>query len=151
MPGGRSLAMGQYYAHPQNSFWPIMGQVFDFDPCLSYPQRVSALLASGVALWDVMQFCSRSSSLDADIVETSIVANDIASFLTANGRIERLYFNGSRAEQAFKKYVLPTLTGTTQMLPTVRLPSTSPAHASLSVSEKLAIWRQIAESSVRTV
>ena len=148
MPGARSLAMGQYYAHPQNSFWLIMGQVFDFDPCLSYSLRVSALLASGVALWDVMQFCSRSSSLDADIVETSIVANDIASLLASHCRIERLYFNGAKAEQVFRKYVLHSLIGTAQKLPSVRLPSTSPAHARLSVPEKLAIWRQIAASSV---
>ena len=36
MPGTDSLAAAQYYAHPRNAFWPIMGALFGAGPELTY-------------------------------------------------------------------------------------------------------------------
>ncbi|HRE16124.1 MAG TPA: DNA-deoxyinosine glycosylase, partial [Rhodocyclaceae bacterium] len=43
MPGQASLSATQYYAHPRNAFWPIMGALVDAGPELPYPRRVERL------------------------------------------------------------------------------------------------------------
>lgn len=141
MPGKVSLARQQYYAHPQNLFWRFMGQLFGAGPELAYAQRLQILQENGVALWDVLKECYRESALDSDIVEASIIANDFDDFLAQHPEIERIYFNGTKAEQAFRKYVLPRLAHTG--LKMVKLPSTSPANASIPSMEKLEAWRQV--------
>ncbi len=147
MPGKRSLDMGQYYAHPQNTFWPIMGHLFTFDPCEPYPVRVAALTAAGIAVWDVMKYCSRKSSLDADIIDSSIVPNDFQLFLDHHVGIKRIFFNGLTAEKTFLMHVKPTMNQILQGIPCRRLPSTSPAHASLSFTDKMKAWSIVARNS----
>lgn len=141
MPGAASLTAGCYYAHPRNAFWPIMGALLGFSPQLPYPQRLLALQSAGVALWDVIAVCQREGSLDADIVPQSVAANDFTGFFAAHRQIGHVYFNGSAAEQAFRRHVLhrPGLPA----LEYHRLPSTSPAHAALSHDRKLADWSVI--------
>jgi TDG/mug DNA glycosylase family protein len=86
------------------------------------------------------------SALDSDIVEATIIANDFAGFLSRHPGIQRIFFNGTKAEQAFRKYVLPELAMHDIRLQ--RLPSTSPANASIPVARKLEDWRQISRQSV---
>jgi hypoxanthine-DNA glycosylase len=143
MPGKQSLEIYQYYAHSQNAFWPIMSHLFNFSVKESYSARVSALIAAEVAVWDVMMYCSRKSSLDSDIVESSIIPNDIELFLNKHVGIKRIYFNGTKAEQSYLKYVKPTLNRQLQGLAYLRLPSTSPAYAGLSFTDKLEKWSRI--------
>ncbi|HBR97133.1 MAG TPA: DNA-deoxyinosine glycosylase, partial [Gammaproteobacteria bacterium] len=143
MPGKRSLTEQQYYAHPQNAFWRIAGQCLGFSPDLQYAERCQSLRAAGAALWDVLAACERPSSLDADIVEDSIVANDFARFLAEDTRITAVYFNGAKAETSFRRHVLPTLSNAQSAITLQRLPSTSPAHASLRYADKLAAWRVV--------
>ena len=69
MPGEASLKAGQYYAHPRNAFWHIMGVLFGAGPSLPYQSRVTILQSVGVALWDSLQACIRPGSLDASIKE----------------------------------------------------------------------------------
>ena len=145
MPGVASLRAGQYYAHPQNRFWAIMGRLLGFDPVkMPYDQRVDSLNRAGIALWDVLQSCERAGSLDSSIRRETQVVNDFPGFLAAHSKICRIYFNGAHAEQTFRRYVRPLLPDETS-LALIRLPSTSPAHASLSFDDKLAVWRQIVE------
>lgn len=136
MPGKESLRQNQYYAHPQNTFWKIMGELIGAQPSLPYAQRLAILRSSGIALWDVLASCEREGSLDADIrAET---ANDFATFFVQHPYITKVCFNGSKAEQSFRKFVLGK-----QRLPPlqfVRLPSTSPAHAGMHYEEKLKTW-----------
>ena len=62
MPGLKSLQAGQYYAHPQNRFWPFMGQLVGAGPDLPYPERCRRLARAGIALWDVLSCCERPGS-----------------------------------------------------------------------------------------
>lgn len=142
MPGAASLAAQQYYAHPRNAFWPIMGQLFDFTTDLPYPQRLMQLQAQGIGLWDVLQSCERQGSLDSAIrAETP---NDFASLLQQQPQIRALAFNGAKAAQSFRKLVLPTL-APEQVPALMQLPSTSPAHASLNLTNKLKAWQSICQ------
>lgn len=145
MPGTASLEVLEYYAHKQNAFWRIMGDLFGAGRALPYGERLAKLQAAGVALWDVIAACEREGSLDADIVGASVRANDFSSFFADHPGIEQVYFNGAAAEQAFRRNVLPGLGG--RHLRLCRLPSTSPAHASLSYEEKLAAWSVLVTAS----
>jgi TDG/mug DNA glycosylase family protein len=140
MPGVRSLAARQYYAHPQNAFWKILGEVFGFDPTLEYPERVRRLTAARVAVWDVLQSCEREGSLDTAIDSASAVPNDFAGFFHRHPLVRVVCFNGGTAERYFQRKVLPDLSHREE-LRYLRLPSTSPAHAGLPYVEKLARWR----------
>src|SRR4029450_819540 len=95
MPGKASLRAKQYYAHPQNAFWRIIAALLELDPAPPYEVRVEALAGRGIALWDVMKSCTRESSLDSDVVESSIVPNAFPSFLRAHPRIRTVCFNGA--------------------------------------------------------
>ena len=140
MPGVASLAAGEYYAHPRNRFWPIMAALVGFDPEAGYPRRARAIARAGIAVWDVVASCIRPGSLDAAIVDDSIVANDFAAFLGRYRRIERVCFNGRRAEAAWRRHVLERLPAARQLEYRL-LPSTSPAHAGMGYRDKLRIWR----------
>ena len=139
MPGLASLAAGQYYAHPQNAFWRIMGQSLGFAPDAPYPERVLALQRRGIAVWDVLQFCERPGSLDSAIVRGSEVANEFPDFLRRCPGMRTILFNGTTAEAAFRRHCRVLLDD--PQIAFVRLPSTSPAHASLRFEAKLAAWR----------
>ncbi len=142
MPGAASLAAQQYYAHPRNAFWPIMGQLFGFAADLPYAERLMQLRARGIGLWDVLQSCERQGSLDSAIRAEQ--PNDFASLLQQQPGIRALAFNGAKAAQSFRKLVLPSLQ--TQPLPVLlNLPSTSPAHAALNQADKLRVWQQLCE------
>ena len=139
MPGKASLQAQQYYAHPRNGFWPVMGALLGFDARAPYAERTGQLCGRGVALWDVLQSCTRSSSLDSDIDTASIVVNDFAAFFAAHPQVHTVCFNGSLAAQLYRRHVQgPPLVQ-------LRLPSSSPAHAALSWQAKAAAWRPLAE------
>lgn len=140
MPGAVSLAQQQYYAHPRNAFWPIMTQLAGFNLNLPYADRITALNSAGVALWDVIGRCQRSGSLDSAIRNEQV--NDFAGFFAARPELLAIGFNGGKAWQSFKRHVLP-LGIVPAQLQLLSLPSTSPAHAALSFSEKQQQWQQL--------
>jgi hypoxanthine-DNA glycosylase len=137
MPGKKSLQESQYYAHPSNAFWKIMGELVGAKPDISYEDRLRILKSSGIALWDVLASCERKTSLDSHIRNES--ANDFTLFFARHPHITQVFFNGSKAEQCFRKFVQDK-----QALPPLRfyrLPSTSPAHAGMRYEDKLHAWR----------
>lgn len=136
MPGKASLVADEYYAHPRNAFWTIMGALFGAGPQLPYPKRVDRLLANGIAVWDVLAQCERPGSLDAAIVGGSEKVNDLPGLIAQLPRLHRVCFNGATAETYFRRLIVPR-----PNLDYRRLPSTSPAHAALRPEEKLALWR----------
>lgn len=142
MPGKVSLRERQYYAHPQNAFWRIMGEILGFDPASPYDARVASVRSAGIAIWDVLKSCMRESSLDSAIDVSSVVPNDFAALLAEHRRIRRICFNGAKAEALYMKHVRPRLAANPNVQH-LRLPSTSPANAALSLPEKLRAWRAI--------
>ncbi|OFZ98335.1 MAG: DNA-deoxyinosine glycosylase [Betaproteobacteria bacterium RIFCSPLOWO2_02_FULL_62_17] len=145
MPGRASLAAGQYYAHGQNAFWRVISELLRLDAVTPYERKVQALKAARIAVWDVLRSCTREGSLDARIERDSQVANDFRSFFRAHPGITRVFFNGAMAEACFKRHVLQNVDD--DSISYVRLPSTSPAHASLSFEQKLKAWRIIMAAS----
>lgn len=137
MPGAASLKAQQYYAHPRNSFWPIMARIAGFDAAAPYDARVEALTAAGIAVWDVLQSCVRSGSLDSSIQAGTRVSNNFSAFFAAHPGIRLVCFNGAEAQTSYDRHVLPH--HSVQGLRYVRLPSTSPAHA-VAFEHKLAAW-----------
>jgi len=142
MPGQASLAAGQYYAHPQNAFWRIIADLLRCDRASAYPARIAALRSARIALWDVLHSCAREGSLDAMIERDTQVANDFQTFFRKHGKIEHVFFNGAKAEACFRRHVLGKIS--TGPIAYERLPSTSPANASVSYEHKLRAWRLIA-------
>jgi len=144
MPGKVSLATGQYYAHPRNVFWTIMGELSGAHPGVPYRDRLKILRCSRIALWDVLGSCVRTGSLDSRIETDSVAPNDFKSFFLAHPNITQVFFNGAKAEQCFMKYVRPSLEPAP--LQYQRLPSTSPANAGISYAQKLLAWRSVIQS-----
>ena len=145
LPSAASLRAQQYYAHPRNAFWTIMRDIAGARG--DYASRCRALEECGIAVWDVLQRSVRPGSLDADIDMASAVPNDFAGFFAGHRQVRLVCFNGRKAQDMFCRLVLPGLS-----LPGVELtllPSTSPAHASLSFAGKLDTWRGIIEPQLR--
>jgi len=141
MPSIKSLEQQQYYAHPRNAFWPIMSELLNFDKTLSYEHRCQILIKNHIAVWDAIKACQRQGSLDQSIDEASMLANDFQLFFQQHPHIEKIIFNGTKAEQVFNSHVLITLSEPQSMITRLRLPSTSPAHAAMTFEQKLTLWR----------
>jgi hypoxanthine-DNA glycosylase len=139
MPGVASLNAQQYYAHSRNAFWRLTGELYGFDPTTPYDERVAALGAAGVAVWDVLRSCRRVGSLDSAVERESMVANDFGALFTNYPTITHVGFNGAAAEKNYRRLVDPAA-DPDRALRYSRLPSTSPAHT-LRFEDKLAAWR----------
>jgi hypoxanthine-DNA glycosylase len=91
-------------------------------------------------LWDVLHKCRRAGSADSAIEPKSLVANDFAELFTDFPTITRVYFNGAKAAELYRR-----LAHHDERIHHQRLPSTSPAHV-MRPGAKLAAWRVIAAS-----
>lgn len=143
MPGRASLQAGQYYAHRHNAFWRIAADLLQLDPGAPYRTRAKALRAARIAVWDVLHSCVRPGSMDAMIVRDTEVANDFRRFFRTHRGITHVFFNGAKAEASFRRHVLPEIGATLRYK---RLPSTSPANASVPFARKRRAWRAILTS-----
>lgn len=109
---------------------------------LSYARRLSRLKARGVALWDVVASARRRGSLDSAIRHER--HNPVLELIRRT-RVRAVVFNGRKAADVYRRGVgvyPPGVSFTT-------LPSSSPAHASITRSRKAAAWRRIAASLER--
>ncbi|OBF75800.1 DNA-deoxyinosine glycosylase [Mycobacterium sp. 852002-51613_SCH5001154] len=136
-PSAQSLAVGQYYGNPRNAFWPITAELFGFDATAPYEARLVALQSAGVALWDVLRACRRAGSADAAIEPKSLAVNDFDGLFARYPTIARVYFNGAKAAELYRR-----LAEADERVEYRRLPSTSPANA-IRPGAKLAAWREI--------
>jgi TDG/mug DNA glycosylase family protein len=149
LPGRRSIEMQQYYAQPQNAFWRIMEALCGAGRRLDYAARLHKLQTSGIALWDVLAAGERRGSLDSAIVTSTIVVNDFARFFERHRHIGVICFNGRKAAELYRRWVLPTLPEAVAALEAHHLPSTSPAHAGRTFEQKLALWREALDGRLR--
>ena len=139
MPGIASLEAVQYYAHPRNAFWPIMGELFGVDADSDYATRIEQIRSQPLALWDTLKGCERPGSLDSSIRRDSVEANDIPGLLADYPGIAAVACNGAASADYFRKLVLPRLAP--DQVEWLKMPSTSPANAGMSFQQKLDTWR----------
>jgi hypoxanthine-DNA glycosylase len=133
-PSAASLAHRQYYAHPRNQFWPILGTVLG-EPLaqLPYDERLRRVLASRIGIWDVYAACQREGSLDSAIRRPRV--NDLQHLCEQAPKLARVLFNGRAAGRFAQVF---SAAGFMVAI----LPSTSPAFASLTLAQKMAAWRR---------
>ncbi|WP_334135230.1 DNA-deoxyinosine glycosylase [Tepidimonas sp.] len=134
-PSVASLQAGQYYAHPRNHFWTILGTLWDL-PLVQWPyeRRVNALLAHGLGLWDVYAECEREGSLDSAIRAPRL--NDLSRLRQYCPALQAVAHNGGESWRCAR--YTRTLGVAVQ-----RLPSSSPANASWSLPRKIAAWAEV--------
>lgn len=141
MPGVKSLEMQQYYAHPQNRFWKVMGLICKCENLhnLEYSEKLQTLLNNNIALWDVIKSCEREGSLDSNIEKE--IPNKIHALLKKYKNIEVICLNGNKSYSAFKKH-FPLLLEKYKCL---KMPSTSPANAKFRLENLYEEWKHIYE------
>lgn len=145
MPGVKSLEAQQYYAHPQNRFWPMMAHLLGEELPSAYEEKLAMLLRHHIALWDSIGSCEREGSLDSAIRHEQ--GNDFAALLQEYPGIRAIYFNGGKSAQAFKRYNKALLAR-----PDIAfhaMPSTSPANARWRLPMLEETWRKaLTESGI---
>jgi len=133
-PSVSSLAGRQYYGHPQNQFWRLLGALLGAPLAeMDYPDRKAALGRAGIAVWDVYASCERSGSLDSAI--RGARENDFRSLSKLAPALQRICFNGRTAARFEPR--LAELGYATSVLP-----SSSPAYT-LAFEKKLEAWRAV--------
>jgi len=138
-PGAASLAAQQYYAHPRNGFWRLVGALVGEDLySLPYADRLPRLLAHHIGLWDVLEACEREGSLDSAIRRPA--ANDFGRLQHLCPALETVGFNGQASGKFAPQFAAHGYR-------TIVLPSSSPAHMAMTFEQKLAVWRQLAGGS----
>ena len=139
-PSATSLAKSQYYGHPQNQFWRLVGRVIDAPlVAMPYGSRIEVLLAHHIGLWDVIGRCERAGSLDSAIRNATRNRFQRVTHIAAG--LRRVCFNGKTAggfetlfaEQGYETFILP---------------SSSPANT-MPFSSKLRAWRRALKAGVR--
>jgi len=135
LPGDRSLAARQYYAHPQNQFWRLIAAVIARDdlPSLPYEARLAALRDARIGLWDAVASATRPGSSDAAIAHAE--PNDLATLAATLPDLRAIAFNGATAHRLGLRQ-LGTQASRWTILP---LPSSSPLHT-VGLPAKLPAW-----------
>jgi TDG/mug DNA glycosylase family protein len=134
MPGPESLRKEPYYANPSNQFWKIIYRILDEsdEPPSDYEETITFLKENGIALWDVLKSCEREGANDSKIKNGK--PNDFKSGQRKSLNLKRIFFNGKKAEQCFKKYGCP------EDVERIGLPSTSSANRRITLDEKVRRW-----------
>lgn len=138
LPSVKSREENFYYGHPRNRFWKLLALLFGAAEPRSVGEKKRLLLENGVALWDVVRACDIRRSADGSI--RNAVPNDIRPILEG-ADIRLICANGAKAKELYDRLLLP-LTGREA----IRLPSTSPANAAVSLEKLAEAWRIIKEN-----
>ncbi|MCI9427011.1 MAG: DNA-deoxyinosine glycosylase [Eubacterium sp.] len=136
-PSVKSREVQFYYGHPQNRFWKLLALLLQKKEPDGIEQKKEFLTKSHIAVWDVIESCDITGSSDSSIRNAKF--NDLDQILRS-ADIKAIYANGKKAEQLYRKHILP-LTGRD----IIGLPSTSPANAAFTMERLIQGWKQILE------
>lgn len=139
-PSVKSREQGFFYGHPQNRFWRVLAAVYGDEVPQTVEEKKEFLLQKGVAVWDVIASCEIQGSSDSSI--KNAVPADLSDIL-AHAPVRRIYVNGKKAEQLYRKYQ-EKQTG----IKAVCLPSTSPANAAWGIERLTEAWQVIRDEAV---
>jgi hypoxanthine-DNA glycosylase len=134
LPGEASLAAQRYYAHPANQFWRLAGGVIGRDlVVLDYPDRLDALLAAGIGLWDTVASATRRGSLDTAIRAAELAP--LAQLAAGLPALRAIGCNGATAARHGRPQMinLPDISF-------IQLPSSSPAYCAITLAQKQQAW-----------
>lgn len=136
LPGDKSLAENEYYAHPRNRFWRIIAEIIGYDFSTNYIEKLEMLRQNKIGVWDVVNSAKRTGSLDTNILDE--VPNDLEGFIEEHPKLKIIAFNGAKSQKLFDKYFTRKAT-----LKYLALPSTSPANAKMSFEIICQKWKEI--------
>jgi double-stranded uracil-DNA glycosylase len=139
LPGDASLAARQYYAHPTNQFWRLLGTAIgeELQP-LPYEQRLERLADRRIGLWDVIAAATRRGSLDQAIRLAE--HNQIEHLLRDFPDLSAIAFNGATAAAIGRKLIGEPPANLTL----VELPSSSAANTR-PFAAKAQGWSRLAQ------
>jgi hypoxanthine-DNA glycosylase len=136
MPGPVALRKREYYGFAGNHFWRIIADLFANGRALDYEEKIALVVSRGIALWDTIAACDRQGAADSAIRD--VEPTDIPGLLRRHPAIRAVFLNGGTAAALFEKHW-----GARIALPRLRMPSTSPANASIPYARKLEAWSAI--------
>ncbi len=132
-PSVKSREKSFFYAHKQNRFWRVIQAITKYEgPMVSDEDKIKMMLDSKMALWDTIASCEIKGSSDSTI--TQVKPNDLGP-LIREASIIKIFCNGTTAYDLYKKHVEQNLG-----IPSVNLPSTSPANAAWSLERLIEAW-----------
>lgn len=136
-PSVKSREQAFFYGHPQNRFWKTLSAVLGVELPVTIEEKSRMLHENHIALWDVIKSCDIIGSSDSSI--KNVVPNDLTEIIKT-GKIQKIYCNGAKSHEYFKKYQEKTLG-----MKADKLPSTSPANAACSLDKLKESWKVICE------
>ena len=135
LPSVKSREQMFYYGHPQNRFWKVIASLTGQPLPKTIEEKKEFLLGQHIAISDVISECDIIGSSDSSI--KNVVPNDIADIIQKS-HIERIFTNGKKADELYKKYIEQTIGISAECLP-----STSPANAVWSLEKLCEEWKII--------
>ena len=136
LPGEASLTARRYYAHPRNQFWKLVGGIIEADlEALDYCDRLAALLAARIGLWDSVARAKREGSLDTRLRE--VEPTPLTELTATLPKLRAIGFNGAKSAKIGMRDLASS------NLELVALPSSSPAHAAMTLEEKQQDWNKL--------
>jgi hypoxanthine-DNA glycosylase len=136
LPGDRSIAQNEYYAHPQNRFWKVISHLYNRPEASSYTEKINLLLDNRIGLWDVCAEALRPGSMDLAIKDE--IPNPIEALLQEYPAVRQIAFNGQKARNLYERYFEKK-----ESISYICLPSTSPANAKMNLENLIHHWRII--------
>lgn len=134
-PSVKSREYGYFYGHPQNRFWKVVSLIFEDEFPKTKEDKKEFLLKHKIAAWDVIASCDIVGSSDNSI--TNVKANNLKEIIE-NSKVEKIFVNGKKAAELYKKYIEPEI-----KISAITLPSTSPANAAYKLERLIDEWKVI--------